>query len=103
MFEHFDFAQKEMIFQGLKSLIESGSGVGFHNKDQGHPFYAVGETGQKYPATDADGPHRNQLYKMLSELSRDFKATGQTGYVWWYDFSDWKDFCKFAYDNRHRT
>ena len=98
MFEKFDLGQKQFIFQALKMMIESNSGIGFHNKDQGHPFYAVGSTGEDYPANDADGPNKNTLYKMLSELSRDFKAANETGYVWWYDFSEWRNFCKFAYD-----
>jgi len=98
MFEKFDLRQKQYIFQALKMMIESSSGIGFHNKDQGHPFYNVGAEGEKYPATDADGPKKNQLYKMLSELSGDFKANNETGYVWWYDFSEWRNFCKFAYD-----
>ena len=30
------------FYQGLKALIESGNGAGFHNADLGHPVYRLG-------------------------------------------------------------
>lgn len=35
---------------------------------------------------------------MLSQLCKDLKESGieELRYVWWYDFSEWKDFCKFV-------
>jgi hypothetical protein len=37
---------------------------------------------------------------MLSNLSKELKEQGIEEYrfIWWYDFSEWKDFCKFAVD-----
>lgn len=98
MFEQFDMLQKQLVFQALKRMVESASGIGFHNQDQGHPFYMEGAKGEPDAFSKDDSPERNNMYKMLSELSRDFKANDETAYVWWYDFSEWQDFCKFAYD-----
>lgn len=97
MFEQFDICQKQLIFQALKRMVESASGIGFHNMDQGNEIYWSGANGNVYEFP-SDGPEKSDIFKMLSELSRDFKANGQTGYVWWYDFSKWQDFCKFAYE-----
>jgi len=79
MFEKFDLGQKQILFQALKRMIDSDAGIGFHNQDQGHPFYAVGAKDGSYPSTDADGPDKNNLYKLLSELSRDFTSLPPTG------------------------
>ena len=48
----------------------------------------------------ADSTKRNRLFKKLSILSKDLKRMGieEFKFVWWYDFSEWKDFCKFAVD-----
>jgi len=48
----------------------------------------------------ADSPKRNRLFKKLSILSKDLKRMGieEFQFVWWYDFTEWKDFCKFAVD-----
>lgn len=103
MFEQFEFGELELMYRGLKALIETGRGVGFHNADQGHPVYALGSKGEQ---TDewryADSPERNELYKLLSGLSSQLKSRGigGMGYTWWDDFGEWKDFCKFAFDHR---
>jgi hypothetical protein len=104
MFENFHSLQCFLIFQALKSLIESENGAGFYNADKGHPIYVLGAKGKHYPEmTDGDGPDTNNLFKMLSELSRRFKKEYGTGYVWWYDFSEWQDFCKFAVESYQRN
>ncbi len=94
-----DYFQKEYTYRGLKSLIESGNGYGFHNADLGHPVYVLGATGIIDPNWEyADSPEKNLLFKMLSELSNELKQLGieNSGFIWWYDFSEWKDFCKFV-------
>ena len=42
---------------------------------------------------------------MLSTLSKELKESGieGLGMIWWYDFSEWKDFCKFALDVYEKT
>ena len=91
--------EKQYIYQGLKSLIESGDGTGFHNADLGHPVYIVGAKELDDSAwVYADSPEKNSLFKMLSKLSKELKQSGieDLRMIWWYDFSEWKDFCKFA-------
>lgn len=96
-----DYVQKEYIYLGLKSLIERGSGDGFHNADLGHPVYILGAQGIIDPSWEyADSPEKNLLFKLLSQLSKELKQYGieELRFIWWYDFSEWKDFCKFAVD-----
>ena len=101
MFKDFDRRHLELIYQGLKALIESGSGYGFHNHDMGHSVYMLGS--QREKITDSDSPEKNTLFQMLSELTKELKKIGDVGYNWFYDFSDWQKFCQFAiniYDKR---
>lgn len=99
-----DIFEKQYIYQGLKSLIESGDGTGFHNADLGHPAYRFGasdESKEMLKSSDwGDSPEKNLLFKMLSRLSKELKQLGieDLRFIWWYDFSEWKDFCKFAID-----
>jgi hypothetical protein len=99
-----DIFEKQYIYQGLKCLIENGDGTGFHNADLGHPVYRVGAS---YDSDEtlmmlesADSPKKNRLFKMLSNLSKELKQSGieDMRFIWWYDFSEWRDFCKFAID-----
>jgi integrase len=103
MFEDLEYAQLELIYLGLKSLIESGSGHGFHNSDMGHPVYLLGTKG-KIDEEFGDSPRQNDLFQLLSGLSKKLKAYRADEFNWWYDFSNWQDFCKFAvlaYRKRH--
>lgn len=102
--------EKQYIYQGLKSLIESGSGAGFHNADLGHPVYRLGASDTSAEMLKdweyADSPEKNLLFKMLSKLTKELKQSGieDMRFIWWYDFSTWSDFCKFAtdvYDKKH--
>lgn len=92
------------FYRGLKALIESGNGAGFHNADLGHPVYRLGASDAPPEMLGiweyADSPQRNVLYKLLSKLSKELKKAGieNPGFVWWHDFSEWKDFCRFAID-----
>jgi len=98
------YVENEYIYKGLKSLIETGSGWGFHNADLGHPVYALGASDASEDTLKAweyaDSPEKSRLFKMLSKLSKELKQSGieEFQYIWWYDFSEWKDFCKFAMD-----
>jgi hypothetical protein len=102
MFEGFDQYNKELIYQGLKALIEHGNEAGFvglHNNDPGHPVYvagALGIEGELNPKDPADSPERNRLFKMLSELSQDFIARHEQGYIWFRDLRTWRKFCYFV-------
>lgn len=94
-----EFWEKSLMYQGLKSLIESGNGVGFHNADLGHPVYLAGTAGEYQEIWQyADSPKKNRLFKMISKLSRELKEMGieDFRFIWWYDFSEWQDFCRFS-------
>lgn len=96
------YFQKEYIYRGLKSLIETGSGWGFHNADMGHPVYVLGASNASPKMIKdweyADSPEKSLLYKMLSQLSKELKESGieELCYIWWYDFSEWRDFCELV-------
>lgn len=88
----------------MESLIESGDGAGFHNSDLGHPVYVLGALDASEETHTfweyADTSKKNRLFKMISKLSKELKAINPdiSTFIWWYDFSEWKDFCKFAID-----
>ena len=99
MFEKLDQIQKSLVYHGLKLIVEKGEGLGFHNRDRGHPAYAIPASGKTTDDTDwGDGPDRNDLFKMLKSLSDDLRGTVFAKEVGWYDFTDWQKFCKFAVD-----
>lgn len=103
-----DYFEKEYTYLGLKSLIESGSGTGFHNADLGHPVYLLGASNASAEMLKdweyADSPEKNLLFRMLSRLSKELKKMGieDFRFIWWYDFSEWRDFCKFAIEVYNR-
>jgi hypothetical protein len=96
------YVENMYAYQGLKALIESATGAGFHNADLGHPVYRMGAPDASAEMLKqweyADSPEKSVLYKMLSKLSKDLKKEGieDLRYIWWYDFSEWRDFCRFA-------
>lgn len=106
------YSKNMYTYLGLKSLIESGTGAGFHNADMGHPVYHLGASDASPEMLKdweyADSPEKSLLYKMLSQLSKELKEAGieELHYVWWYDFSEWRDFCKFVigiYDKKRKA
>jgi len=69
MFENLDISQKKLIYLGLKKLIESGDGTGFHNCDPGHPIYLQGADGKTSDISKSqDNAETNDLFKILSAL-----------------------------------
>ncbi len=99
MFKNISLHQAELIYLGLKSLIETKSKHGLVNGDGGHPAYLAGMNNEDHSSHDfGDSPDKNPLYKMLHELSNKLKKEGIEShhYKWWYDFKDWKSFCEFV-------
>jgi hypothetical protein len=99
MFSQLTFSQQQLLYLGLKALIESKAGYGFLKGNLEHPVYQDGSIGKDPEKTNyPDSPHKNALFIMLSELTEELKKSGieEMGYKWWYDFSTWENFCKFA-------
>ena len=99
MFSHLTFSQQQFLYLGLKALIESKAGYGFLKGDLGHPVYQEGSLGKDPEKTEyPDSPKKNTLFIMLSALTQELKTCGieDMGFKWWYDFSTWEGFCKFA-------
>ncbi len=99
MFAKLSNRQMELVYLGLKSLIETKSGHGLHNADGGHIVYLMGSKGDiSKDLSNSDSPDKNPLFQMLSALSVQLKKAGieSLHYEWWYDFKDWQSFCKFV-------
>ena len=96
MFEDFNFSARYILFDSLLNSIKSNSGNGFHNNDQGHPAYRIGCDEDIEIKDHGDTPERNELFKMMRELSESLEGCT--------DFSPddfvtkWSDFCKMATD-----
>jgi hypothetical protein len=97
-FEGLSFSEKQLIYRGLLCLVTSNSGYGFHNHDQGHPAYAVGQSGEFSYQQWGDAPDRNHLFQMMHSLSVELSAAeiDSSAEISDYVFS-WADFCRLAY------
>ena len=77
-------------------MIESNSGVGFANADQGHPAYALGRRGIADPVMGGDGPEDNCLFKLLQRFAPEHHEQIR-------DLRTWSKFCSLAFSAyRHR-
>lgn len=93
MSQDFSDIQKHFIWLYIKYGIKNNCGIGFANKDQGHPAYVA-------PKSDGgmgDSPDENQVFKMLSVLDKQFRQEGEP------DLSTWEGFCNFAYESYKKT
>src|SRR2546421_12650578 len=97
-FESLTFSEKQLIYRGLLGLVNSNSGYGFCNNDQGHPAYAVGRSGTVDYDQFGDSPERNHLFRMMHTLSVDLSAgeIDESSEIAEYVFC-WADFCNLAY------
>ena len=80
---------EEVCFRALVEMIESNSGVGFVNADQGHPAYALGRHGSTDGLASGDGPEHNRLFKVLQRFAPEHHEQIQ-------DLRTWPKFCSFA-------
>lgn len=103
MFSNMSNPQLEILYLGLKSLIETKSGHGLHNADGLHPVYIAGakESHKIENSTQADSQDTSILFKMLAELSSRLKDNGVESryYIWWKDISTWQQYCQFVVDS----
>jgi hypothetical protein len=105
VFEDLNEEEAVYVYRGLRALIESNSGIGFHNMDQGHPFYRFGANGKTIPGPDRheESPEVNALYNMLSSLCDRLEREGRAGDTWFYDFRGWPNYCRFAVESHDRA
>ncbi len=98
MFENLSYDRLQLLYLGLKSLIETKSGHGLHNADGGHPAYVNGASDDRDGGDWGDLPRNSALFQMLKELSLKLKNEGieDHHFDWWYDFNNWQSFCKFV-------
>ncbi len=96
-FTDFDFSEKQLIYRGLLSLVNSNSGFGFQNNDQGHPAYAIGRSGQYDYAQWGDSPEHNKLFRLMHGLSVELSEAelDESAEIIDYVFC-WADFCSLA-------
>ena len=91
--------EKYLIFKALVRMIETNSGIGFHNCDQGHPAYLLGaDDGKVDPVMGGDSPEKNDLFELLASFDQAFHDNGP-------DLSTWQKFCAFAvkaFNNENR-
>ncbi len=81
--------EKELIYKALVHMIDSNTGTGFINADQGHPAYILGASGRVDVDTWGDSPGRNILFKLVSSLCEQLPGIEP-------DLSTWEKFCSFA-------
>jgi hypothetical protein len=93
-----DDADWGIIYDALIHAIKTNSGIGFHNRDQGHPAYVIGASdGTRDRDTWGDSPDRNSLYKMLLDLSETYgKSHG-------IQITNWRSFCLLAYESYQKA
>jgi hypothetical protein len=103
-FENLSFADKQLVYRGLLCLVTSNSGYGFCNNDQGHPAYAVGQSGEHDSQQLGDSPDRNHLFQMMHTLSVELSAAeiDSSAEISDYVFC-WADFCRLAYTAYERA
>ncbi len=103
-FARFDFSEKQLLYRGLLSLVQSNSGFGFCNNNQGHPAYAIGRDGKFDYEQWGDCPDRNRLFKLMHTLSVDLSQAeiDSSSEIGDYVFS-WADFCILAYSAYERA
>ncbi len=91
--------EKELIYKALIHMIDSNTGIGFINADQGHPSYAAGASGHvnagTWAGTWGDAPEQNILFKLISSLCELLPGIEP-------DLSTWEKFCSFATDAFNR-
>lgn len=83
-----------LIYRALLYSIESNTGNGFQNNDQGHPAYREGAIGLENYSLFGDDSSNNRLYQVMRFLSQnlrecpDFLANEHV--------DNWQDFCRLV-------
>lgn len=82
-----------IIYDALIHSIDTNSGIGFHNNDQGHIAYLTGAKDGSHDYEQwGDSPENNRLFKMLVCLSGD-RGDSHSAQI-----RNWREFCERAYN-----
>lgn len=87
--------EKALIFSALVHAINTNSGIGFHNGDQGHPAYMAGASNED-SKTWGDTPEKNLMFKLLASCDPELHELGP-------DLSTWEKFCTYAVEAHNRA
>lgn len=82
--------QEYFVYEALVHALQTNSGIGFHNSDQGHPAYVVGRDGHSDYHTWGDSPEENEVYQLMVKLTN---ALGESARP---PVRNWADFCQLA-------
>lgn len=92
--ERISIEEQALVFQGLLALIETRTGVGFHNTDPGHAIYTLdynSETAKSEPFL-THPPEQDVLFGLLKRLSRSMREYGYDETNWYRKVDSWNDF-----------
>jgi len=82
--------ERVIVYKSLIHSIESNSGIGFVNNDQGHPAYRMGAVGETDRERWGDVPEENTMFQLVSTLSAVLGDSERPR------IESWEDFCKLA-------
>ena len=86
-----------VLYTALLHAVESNSGIGFCNSDQGHLAYRVGAKEGKFDYESyGDSPERNRLFKMMHALSVRMNEDAESFDSTLELIFSWQDFCRIA-------
>lgn len=91
--EIFDINEQEILYQGLLSLILSGSNVGIVNGDRFHPVYLLEYNGDasNYPF-DTYRPESDIMFNALKKLSQNLIKFDNIGKPWFKPILSWRHY-----------
>ncbi len=95
------YLQLVTLHESLLFAITRNSGIGFPNRDQGHPFVSSpAESGKAYPNT-SHSPDRCEMFYLLNEVIAAINAASNSEPM---PLMGWQDFNAMALkaSNEHR-
>ncbi len=96
MIESLPLRAKYLIYDALVQCVQSASGVGFHNGDQGHIAYLLGMESKVDHKMWGDSPEENMMFQLMRELSMYFVKHEQDRPSNAPLVLTWEDFCQMA-------
>jgi hypothetical protein len=82
--------ERVIVYKSLIHAINTNSGIGFVNKDQGHPAYRMGAVGEIDYSAWGDSPQENTMFDLVSTLSAVLGNSEEPR------IETWEEFCILA-------